>query len=349
MKTKLIVLLLFIAPIILAAQSKDYTVIKDSLNGSKIQIVVPQEWNKNILIIAHGYNPENYPLSADFSPENSFLKKLIQNGWIIASTSYRRNGMIIKDAVEDIGFLRDFICTEYGASDTVIVAGTSMGGAIGAVIAETKFQDYTGVLAISAALRCQDEEEPYLYNYNPPIPIVYLSLIGESGGPDEYISALKKSSAQVVLYTVERAGHSNVNHLEYETAFKGLLDLINGKAVEGRKDVTSIIKNESVAIFSDGGAYTKVLQVSTKYGSFNTDIIPEDMEKLNIKKGEYFFVSYNDNKFKILYGNAYSDVERGEWVAFFTAGGYLKIARNFADARASLECKEKDVIFISNK
>ena len=77
MKFKTTIFLLFIfTPLLLGAQSTNYSVVKDTLCGSKIQIVVPQEWNKNILIIAHGYNPENYPLSADFSPENSFNANL---------------------------------------------------------------------------------------------------------------------------------------------------------------------------------------------------------------------------------------------------------------------------------
>ena len=84
----------------------DTVVERAELKGSKIMIAKPVPWNGNALILAHGLRTENLPLTADFSMDDPFARTLLDEGWLIASTSYRRNGLIIDEAVEDIGLPR---------------------------------------------------------------------------------------------------------------------------------------------------------------------------------------------------------------------------------------------------
>ena len=102
----------------------------------------------------------------------------------------------------------------------------------------------------------------------------------------------------------------------------------------------------SVALFKDGGAYSKVTRLHPSYGNLDTEFVQADVEKMRIKKGDKFTVRYGNNEYKVPLGITYSDVPKGEWIAFFTADGYLKIARYFANAGKLLGCKEGDMIFI---
>lgn len=45
---------------------------------------------------------ETIPISADFKIEETQNEKLLKEGWMIAETSYRRNGIFVNDGVEDL-------------------------------------------------------------------------------------------------------------------------------------------------------------------------------------------------------------------------------------------------------
>lgn len=53
----------------------------------------------------------------------------MRQGWIVAMTSYRREGLIVSDAIKDVNNLRNFICNERGYPYWVVLEGRSMGGA----------------------------------------------------------------------------------------------------------------------------------------------------------------------------------------------------------------------------
>lgn len=72
------------------------------------------EWNRSLLLIAHGYRPESAPLVADLFPEQAAYAALLSEGWIIAKTSYRRNGIIVADAITDLDNLHDRVTADFG-------------------------------------------------------------------------------------------------------------------------------------------------------------------------------------------------------------------------------------------
>ena len=57
-------------------------------------------------------------------------------------------------------------------------------------------------------------------------------------------------------------------------------------------------------------------------------------------------MGFADKSFSVYLASTYSDVPEGDWVAFMTAEGYLKIARNGANANQTLGCKKGDTISI---
>ena len=139
------------------------------IEGAKYTIVVPKAWNRKLLLIAHGYRKEYFiqiddandfkllkkkvPLYTDLDPREMVYKQILHQGWMLATTSYRRNGYIINDAMLDLDNLLNYIIKIYGKPSRVIMQGFSMGGLIGMCLAERedKLQFYDGFILIGAS------------------------------------------------------------------------------------------------------------------------------------------------------------------------------------------------------
>ena len=325
-----------------------YQIQRGEIEGAKFTIAVPKKWSGCLLLLAHGLRPESAPLTADFAPEAPVFQHLLSEGWMIAATSYRRNGVIIiVEAVEDINRLQQHIVKTYGKPMRVLIDGSSMGGTIVTLIAETQPEEYDGVLAIGAALSLQDPHHPYLLTYVPRIPLLFLSNQNEVTGPREYVQKAGKASVLPALWYVARDGHVNVTHAEHEAAIRALIRYIETGRIKHSKDATiHPAVRESSAKFKDGGAYGKVTKIHPSYGNLNPEFIEADLKTLRLAPNSHFQVKFREKSFKVFLGTTYSDVPRGEWVAFLTAEGNLKIARNFANAAKALGCQSGDMIFI---
>ena len=323
----------------------DTVVERAELKGSKIMIAKPVPWNGNALILAHGLRTENLPLTADFSMDDPFARTLLDEGWLIASTSYRRNGLIIDEAVDDIRQLVDHVAEKHGKPSRVFVEGGSMGGSIALLIADNPPVGWAGALCIGPALF-----DSLKFTHKPRVPVVFLCNQNEVTAPREYMAKLADGAVKPALWIVKRDGHCNVNDTERLNAFRALVAYAQKEPVELSKDATvDTATSVSVAVFRDGGAAAKVLAVSPAYGNFNTQFIAGDLDRLGIKKGDRFVVQFGDRKYEVLLGTTYGDVAQGEWVAFFTAEGQLKIARQFASAVELLGCTVGDEILVKPK
>ena len=204
----------------------NYETVKQELKGSKITIAVPQEWNKKVLLIAHGLVPEGAPLIANFYPNPNLYDKLIDEGWMVASTSYRRNGLIIEDGVEDIEFLRQYLVKEFGEPQMVIVQGSSMGGIIGTLIAEAGDPGYHGVLNMGAALHARDSLANFELRHKPLMPVLFLTNQSEAAAPRKYVETAGANNDLSVFWLVKRDGHVNVNGTEQGNALAALVAFI---------------------------------------------------------------------------------------------------------------------------
>jgi len=318
------------------------------LNGSKIFIAIPENWNKCLLILAHGGTEGRLSLSGDFDHEKKLYKTLLNEGWMIASTSYRKTGAIFYEAIEDIGYLREHVIKTYGQPLKIFIDGHSMGGAIGTLIAENHFDKYTGLLLIDPALsdRIVNAYKLKLV-YKPMIPILFLCNKDEIAASQAYLDKLEQNAVMPAFWIVKRDGHVNVNDEEELLAFRALVDYANQKPIAMKKELLIIPQDKlSVALFKDGGAYSKVIRIHPNYGNIDTELVPSDIEKLGIKKGDTFIVKFGEKAFNVYLGITFGDVPKGEWIAFFKEDGLLKIARNHDSAVKLLNCKEGDMVFV---
>jgi hypothetical protein len=144
-----------------------------------------------------------------------------QTGWLVGMTSYRRDGRIVKEAIDDINILRDyvvdkigiilsnlsslflsllllsfivqlFIFTFTGEPSLCILEGRSMGGAIVTLISERYPERYQGIVAIGAALLVEEKENPIDFTYKPVVPLLFLTNQSELGPIQDYMKNCRK-------------------------------------------------------------------------------------------------------------------------------------------------------------
>jgi S-adenosylmethionine hydrolase len=91
-----------------------------------------------------------------------------------------------------------------------------------------------------------------------------------------------------------------------------------------------------------------VAYVGEEYGNIDTDITPERLVDLEVGKGDTFTVGFGDKEFEVYLGDTYSDVPKGDWIAFINSSGTLRIARNFDNAAETLGVVVGDEITLYN-
>ena len=311
----------------------------------------PGPWNKRVLLLAHGYRPESAPLIADLHPERGSVKAVLDEGWIVATTSYRRNGLVIGDAIADLDALRAYIANAYGVPERVIIAGDSSGGLIATVMAERDMGAYDGALAFDATLYIKETNSQVGLSLLPRIPLLFVATLREAAEPKSYLTALVSRPAPVIqpaLFLIAREGHTNINQPERLAAFRALNAWID-RGREGLpkpKDQAPYFDatvapdpGPSTAVIHEDhlGFETKVAEIDQVYGTLLLEAQAEDFKNGGIPPMTYFQVELRGKAYRALYGRTYSDVKNGEWVAFPDADGRTVLSRNFADAARTLD------------
>ena len=214
------------------------TMHRGVIDGAVFCVAVPKVVDSSscLLIYCHGFRPEGTPAFAEI--DDVFWLRLVQQGWTVAATSYRRSGLIVADAIRDVFNLRNWVCREVAVPAWSFLDGRSMGGAICTRLAERANirRLFNGVLAIGAALLVR--EEGCELSYRPTIPILFLTNTSEHGPIENYIARVRESAEAErragagggdeimtpALHAVHREGHNWVNARERWRAFSCLVE-----------------------------------------------------------------------------------------------------------------------------
>lgn len=318
--------------------TSDYTLEFSTLGPCKILIASPtKQWNKNILIVAHGQANLNRPLSAHFNAASPAYLELLKSGWMIASTSYYSNGPIGRRALPDIIQLRDYLAYKY-VPNAIYMRGQSSGGSCAAAIAESYPEKFDGFLAIGASLGIQ-------LNNNPKLPIVFVHNQDEVIRVKSYISNIPEGAIKPASWYVERDGHCNVLDSEWLAAFRALISYKKTGEIELIKNITSLKPPVSTAVFKDGGAYGKVW-MGSGYGEMYASFTQADMEKLKILPNTQFIMKCPNQEIKITYLAAKENAPVGPWRASIGLEQFLGLTFKGSDAFEALGCKPNDKVFI---
>jgi hypothetical protein len=307
------------------------TLVTGEIAGAKFTIARPAVWNRQVLLIAHGYRDEKSPLVADLFPDQLATKTLVAEGWIVAKTSYRRNGLVIADGLADLDALRE------RAPDR-----------------------YAGAVAIGAALKLKEPGATLAPSVQPKIPLLFLTNQSELDGPAAYVASAAKPTApnlRPVLFRVSRAGHVNVNQAERLVALRALTAWLDrGRAAlptpalaAAHFDATVLPQPVASQVTRDAdarGFTARVTEVSAIYGNVFLNIQPADFAGAGIAPQTYFQITAHGRTFRVRYGSDFSDVPRGNWVAFPNADGFFWLSRNWENAAASAQLKLGDTVAI---
>ena len=164
---------LFLLPFGALGAPPEIALVNGVIDGAPFQVGIPSERSGNLLIHAHGYRAAGVPLDSSLDLEDTAHLELLTRGWIVAASAYRRNGIIVHDAVEDLLSLRDRLEAEYGPFSMVILEGQSMGGLIVSHLAEQAPDRFSGALAIGAAMDIEEPRQALSLTHRPEIPILF--------------------------------------------------------------------------------------------------------------------------------------------------------------------------------
>src|SRR5215211_7249054 len=122
-------------------------------SGALYLICVPATgWNGDLVVYAHGYTPVTAPLGFQnlVLPDDSYLPDLVLGrGYAFATTSYRQNGLAIREGADDIRELAAlFPQVNNGQRAThTYLTGVSEGGLITTLLIEQSPTQFSGGLA----------------------------------------------------------------------------------------------------------------------------------------------------------------------------------------------------------
>ncbi|AGZ43219.1 alpha/beta hydrolase family protein [Actinoplanes friuliensis] len=134
-------------PFTASASSRVYTGIRD---GAAYRIEVPEAWNGQLVVFAHGYRGTGKVVSVD-SPD--LRAHYVAEGFAWAASSYQTNGYDVGQGVRDSYALIDRFRQVTGRSArSVVMTGKSMGGHITAVAIEEHPRAFTGAMPYCGVL-----------------------------------------------------------------------------------------------------------------------------------------------------------------------------------------------------
>lgn len=271
--------------------------------GAVYAVAAPEKWNGRLLLLAHGLREAAEPLHAHLFPERGLTRALLADGWIVALTSYRRNGVIVRDAIADLENLRAHVARTHGRPQRTYLMGDSMGGLIVTRIAERHPEHYDGAVGVGSALHMSETGSSML-NRQPQRPLLYLSNQSELAGPHRYAAAAKAAPFAPVLWIVARDGHVNVNSGERLAALAALVRWVeHGERPRDRHNATLLpAPGPSRARFApDGSATGTITFVHPVHRSFLLDLQPADFAQLGLKSGDRFTLHLGGRSHELRY------------------------------------------------
>jgi fermentation-respiration switch protein FrsA (DUF1100 family) len=131
-------------------------------NGAGYRIEVPDDWNGQLVLYAHGFRGTVLDLTVSNPRIRQFL---VSNGFAWAASSYSKNGYDVKQGVKDTHALGQLFNGLVGNPSRTYITGHSMGGHITGVAIEQYPQAYAGALPMCGVMG-DNELFDYFLDYN---------------------------------------------------------------------------------------------------------------------------------------------------------------------------------------
>lgn len=121
------------------------------LDGAGYRIEVPDDWNGDLVMWAHGYRGTGPELTVD-TPPAGLRQYLVDEGYAWAASSYDQNGYDVVSGVRSTHRLVEHVDETVGEPDRRYLAGVSMGGHVTGVSIEQYPHEYDGALPVCGVM-----------------------------------------------------------------------------------------------------------------------------------------------------------------------------------------------------
>jgi pimeloyl-ACP methyl ester carboxylesterase len=118
-----------------------------SLKGVPYRIDIPKNWNGNLVVLMHGYEPKGLPRQSPW-PQNEEAPVFLSRGYAVAASAFASQGWAVGDALEDSEQLRQLFIKKNGKPHRTYVVGFSLGGLEALATLERHGPEYSGALSV---------------------------------------------------------------------------------------------------------------------------------------------------------------------------------------------------------
>ena len=125
------------------------------LAGASYRIDIPADWNRELIVFYHGYEPEpgRFEKRETLSP---MFDPLLDRGYAVLQSGYSAGGWAIEQGYADTETLRQKFVHDHGKPKRSFVMGMSMGGTLTVMTIEQRPQIYAGALSLCGVLEATD-------------------------------------------------------------------------------------------------------------------------------------------------------------------------------------------------
>ena len=137
-------------------------------HGALYQICFPNNWNGDLVLYAHGHVPANRPLAlpSDQVGGQSIATIINSLGYAYGTTSYRRNGLLGPEGVEDLAELEGTVRRLYRPDPgRTVLVGVSEGGMVVGLGAERHPDVFDGALSACGPVGSLREQLDYFVDF----------------------------------------------------------------------------------------------------------------------------------------------------------------------------------------
>lgn len=142
--------LLLPATSLLAAPPTAPRTLSGELQGAPWRLDVPADWNGELVMLAHGYEPVGVPRTTPMTANDS-TAALLGAGYAVAQSAYSSQGWAVAEAINDTERLREHAARELKRVRHTWMLGFSMGGAVTIGSLERFPQHYAGGVSLCGA------------------------------------------------------------------------------------------------------------------------------------------------------------------------------------------------------
>lgn len=117
------------------------------IEGAPFRIDIPANWNGDLVMLLHGYEPRGTPRHAVW-PQDELAPMFLSKGYAVAASGYSSQGWSVREAIAENDKLRLHFLRAHGAPRRSYMVGVSLGGHIAIASLEKYTSAYDGALSL---------------------------------------------------------------------------------------------------------------------------------------------------------------------------------------------------------